>query len=231
MVHCAIAKILYSYFYKPLHNCDPNLQLVCLKFQHVSNLKNKEAVMTKLRKINTVGLSIVLISALSLVSIEGHAKGPIHWDKVTVIKKNNGHHVNQYREVSVAPRQRHFRGTHVVRHHGNPYFGYGFYATDSDAYKWLAFTAISLKILDNLNEEQQRTHESAQVKATESDVGETIIWDDSSVSGSVTTVRQGKNNFGQQCREFQQTITIGNKTEQAYGTACLKSDGSWQIVS
>lgn len=35
---------------------------------------------------------------------------------------------------------------------------------------------------------------------------------------------------GQYCREFQQTITVGGKPQQAYGTACRQPDGSWQIV-
>lgn len=35
-----------------------------------------------------------------------------------------------------------------------------------DAYKWLAFTAITLKILNNVNEEAQRKHEATQINAT-----------------------------------------------------------------
>ncbi len=31
------------------------------------------------------------------------------------------------------------------------------------------------------------------------------------------------------CREFQQTITVGGKTERAYGRACRQPDGSWKI--
>lgn len=32
------------------------------------------------------------------------------------------------------------------------------------------------------------------------------------------------------CREFQQTIVVGGKPQQAYGTACRQPDGSWQII-
>ena len=35
---------------------------------------------------------------------------------------------------------------------------------------------------------------------------------------------------GQYCREFQQTVTVGNQTQQAYGTACRQPDGTWRIV-
>lgn len=36
---------------------------------------------------------------------------------------------------------------------------------------------------------------------------------------------------GQYCREFQQSITVGGRSEQGYGTACRQPDGSWQIVN
>ena len=34
-----------------------------------------------------------------------------------------------------------------------------------------------------------------------------------------------------ECREFQQTIVIGGRLEQAYGTSCQQPDGSWRISS
>ena len=63
-------------------------------------------------------------------------------------------------------------------------------------------------------------------------IGEEIAWNnpDSGHSGTVTPVRDGTSSSGQYCREFQQTVTIGGKTESAYGTACRQPDGSWQIV-
>jgi len=120
-------------------------------------------------------------------------------------------------------------GVTVYRPHGHYYHGYGHYHGDDDAWKWLAFTAITLKVLDNLNEQQQREHEAAQVVATTAPVGQAITWDDGGASGSVTTTRQGQDAAGNQCREFQQEVTIGGQTEQAYGTGCLQPDGSWKI--
>jgi hypothetical protein len=32
------------------------------------------------------------------------------------------------------------------------------------------------------------------------------------------------------CREFSQTVRIGDRTQESYGTACLQSDGTWRIV-
>lgn len=36
---------------------------------------------------------------------------------------------------------------------------------------------------------------------------------------------------GDYCREYTRTVTIGNRREEAYGTACLQPDGQWQIVN
>lgn len=137
------------------------------------------------------------------------------------------------RTVVVVPpqRMRHDRHVVVVRPRGHRYAGYAFFATDADAYKWLGLTAISLAALDLMSEHQQRTLEAAQVRAAAAPIGQTIVWNDAGASGSVVTMRDGHTPTGQYCREFQQNVTIGGRTEQAYGTACLKPDGAWQVVS
>jgi len=193
-------------------------------------------------KPTSLALCLLLVGGLSLPLDNARA------DTVTVIGKSSRHHAHQgkiitikrptkrhntphHREhVVVVPRKRHFRGVRVQRPHGRPYFGYSFFYSDDEAFKWLAFTAIPLKVLDNLNEDQQRLHEAAQVRATTADVDEIIVWEDGGASGSVKTARIGKSTSGRHCREFQQSVTIGGKTEQAYGVACLQPDGAWEIV-
>lgn len=54
---------------------------------------------------------------------------------------------------------------------------------------------------------------------------------DSGNSGSVTPQPPYQTSSGQYCREFQQTVNIGGRTEEAYGTACRQPDGTWKIVS
>jgi len=49
-------------------------------------------------------------------------------------------------------------------------------------------------------------------------------------TGPVTPTRTFQTDSGNLCREFQQTITVGGRTERAYGTACRQHDGSWKIV-
>mgnify|MGYP003386597244 CR=1 FL=1 len=33
------------------------------------------------------------------------------------------------------------------------------------------------------------------------------------------------------CREYQRNVTVGNRNEQSYGTACRQPDGAWKVVS
>ena len=54
---------------------------------------------------------------------------------------------------------------------------------------------------------------------------------DSGNYGSVTPTRTYQRQDGTYCREFQQTIVVGGRTEQGYGTACRQPDGSWRTVS
>jgi surface antigen len=54
---------------------------------------------------------------------------------------------------------------------------------------------------------------------------------DSGASGSVTPTRTYVSESGQNCREYNQTVNIGGKTEKAFGRACRRSDGSWEIVN
>jgi surface antigen len=63
--------------------------------------------------------------------------------------------------------------------------------------------------------------------------GTTSTWQnpDSGHSGTTTPTRTYQQHDGTYCREFQQTVTIGGKSERAFGTACRMPDGSWQIVS
>jgi surface antigen len=53
---------------------------------------------------------------------------------------------------------------------------------------------------------------------------------DSGHYGSVTPTRTWQTASGEYCREYQQTVTIGGRSEQAFGEACREPDGSWRVV-
>jgi len=53
---------------------------------------------------------------------------------------------------------------------------------------------------------------------------------DSGNSGTTTPTRTYQAQNGEYCREYEQMVTIGDETQAAYGTACRKADGNWQII-
>ena len=73
---------------------------------------------------------------------------------------------------------------------------------------------------------------AAARRAYAAPVGERIAWNNpqSGNSGVITTTRDGYSNAGTYCREYQQTVAVGGKTEMAYGTACKQPDGTWKII-
>lgn len=63
-------------------------------------------------------------------------------------------------------------------------------------------------------------------------IGQSITWNnpDSGNYGSVTPTRDGISSAGSYCREYQQRITVGGRTQSGYGTACRQADGSWELL-
>lgn len=86
----------------------------------------------------------------------------------------------------------------------------------------------------SLDRADQLEAQQAETLAHSAPIGDTIRWNnpDSGHYGTVTPVRDGTDTAsGQYCREYQTTVTVGGKTEDAFGTACQQPDGSWKIVS
>lgn len=84
----------------------------------------------------------------------------------------------------------------------------------------------------SLDKADQEYATGAAQRAYSAPVGERITWSNpkSGNAGAITTTRDGYNDSGNYCREFQQLVTVGGKTEQAYGTACKQADGTWKIM-
>ena len=83
---------------------------------------------------------------------------------------------------------------------------------------------------------RQRAGTATQQALETAAIGDSITWENSDNSGgpaygSATVTRQGADSEGRTCREFQQTVTIGRRQEQSYGTACRDAHGDWKIVS
>ncbi|HQS84816.1 MAG: hypothetical protein B7Y25_00800 [Alphaproteobacteria bacterium 16-39-46] len=81
--------------------------------------------------------------------------------------------------------------------------------------------------------DQMYADKTAQKSFESAPSGQTQRWanPDSGHSGTITPTKTFQTQNGQYCREFTQTIEVGGKKQQGYGTACRQPDGSWQIVS
>lgn len=80
--------------------------------------------------------------------------------------------------------------------------------------------------------DMQYYHNTSQSALENRPDGQQLAWKNpnSGNSGTVTPVSTYQNSSGQYCREYNQTVTVGGKTENAYGRACRQADGSWKIV-
>ncbi len=81
--------------------------------------------------------------------------------------------------------------------------------------------------------DQMAIDRTTQESLESAPAGHTSVWKnpDSGNEGTVTPRRTYRRDDGTYCREFTQTIKVGGRTEEAYGTACRQPDGTWKIVS
>lgn len=83
--------------------------------------------------------------------------------------------------------------------------------------------------LDNADKAAMKQSTQYSLEATKT--GHTSNWSnpDSGNSGTITPTNTYQASTGEYCREYQQTVTVGGKTEEAYGTACRQPDGTWRV--
>lgn len=93
-------------------------------------------------------------------------------------------------------------------------------------------TLIGSEIGRSMDEVDRMRANEANTRAQTAPLGEKVIWNNpqNNHTGSVTPTREGHTESGNYCREFYQTVSIGGKTEDAYGVACRQPDGTWRIV-
>jgi surface antigen len=91
---------------------------------------------------------------------------------------------------------------------------------------------IGSEVGKSLDKADQQAAHQAESRAQTAPLGQQISWNnpDSGHSGSVTPTREGKDETGNYCREYQTSVNIDGKSEHAYGVACRQPDGSWKVV-
>ena len=95
-----------------------------------------------------------------------------------------------------------------------------------------AGTLMGSSVGQSLDRMDRMMMQDANQKALETaKTNSSVEWvnPDSGNRGTITPTRTYSNGSGV-CREFTQTIYIGGKSQQGYGTACRQSDGSWKII-
>ncbi|MBT4889551.1 MAG: glycine zipper 2TM domain-containing protein [Rhodospirillales bacterium] len=83
------------------------------------------------------------------------------------------------------------------------------------------------------NGDFSKADEAAQDSLENNPDGETTSWSDPDSGDSVSITPQTAyiNDDGEDCRDFESTITVDGKTEVAHGRACRQPDGSWKVVN
>jgi surface antigen len=63
-------------------------------------------------------------------------------------------------------------------------------------------------------------------------IGNESVWRNpqSGSHGVIAPRRTFQKASGTYCREFTQTLVAGNVTEEALGTACRETDGTWKLA-
>jgi len=112
-------------------------------------------------------------------------------------------------------------------------FGHGAGGLAAVAVGTLVGALVGSEIGKSMDDTDKMRHQQAAAQAYSAPVGETINWNNPQTGnrGAVTTTRDGYSSAGSYCREFQQTIVVGGRSEKGFGTACQQPDGSWKIVS
>jgi surface antigen len=93
-------------------------------------------------------------------------------------------------------------------------------------------TLIGSEIGSSLDKADRAYMQQAQREVYSAPVGQAISWNNpqSGNSGSYTPVRDGVAESGAYCRQYEQTVVIDGRHETAYGTACQRPDGRWEII-
>ena len=82
-------------------------------------------------------------------------------------------------------------------------------------------------------EDRRLAQENSQLALERMRSGQTVTWQnpDSGNSGTITPTRTFQTSDGTFCREYQQTISVGGREENGFGTACRQPDGTWRLQS
>jgi len=79
----------------------------------------------------------------------------------------------------------------------------------------------------SMDQKAMASYEQASQSAMET--GHTRTWKNGDTRGTIVPHKRYTNDEGRYCREYSQTIYIGDEKHTGYGTACREDDGTWRI--
>lgn len=158
-------------------------------------------------------------------------KQPGHWERKTVAGYYGRYPNYQYKPVvRRMPKIVHKRGRFVyvkpVAVHRQPWR----HRYQSERYNEPTLPALAMRLILQLTRQQMEMQRHAMARATSADINEQIVWNDNGKHGTVRVTREGIDSEGRACREFQQTIEIGDNYETGYGIACRNRNGDWEML-
>ena len=85
-----------------------------------------------------------------------------------------------------------------------------------------------------LDAQSRQRQEQAIRRVLDTGRNSVAIWENRAnrsgrASGEVRITRNGRDDFGNPCREYHQTVRVGSRTEQGYRTACRDRNGNWHL--
>lgn len=86
------------------------------------------------------------------------------------------------------------------------------------------------KSLDNADKAIMQKTSSTALESNPSGVASSWRNPDSGHSGTITPTKTYQTAQGEDCREFENSVTVDGRTEKAMGRACRQPDGTWRIV-
>ena len=96
----------------------------------------------------------------------------------------------------------------------------------------LAGSFVGSQIGKTMDEYDRKMMQEASQRALElAPSGSQVAWKnpDSGNSGTITPIKTFQES-GRYCREYTQEVVIGGERQKAYGKACRKPDGHWEII-
>jgi hypothetical protein len=156
-------------------------------------------------------LMLTQASTAALADGRGHRGDDRHWDR----GHHGGHHWKGHKQRHRDYRRGHHDRVIIVpshRYYGPPrhYRHDRYYRAPSLGGIYLYFDLSAL---------------------LDAPVGAPVRWRENDTAGTLVTTAERYDTAGRYCREYQRSVVVAGREQQAWGTACLQPDGDWQIVS